>query len=248
MIALLNDAHRWNLSEEEQQQYATEVAHFVPEDCQDQMAEQIITNYHADHKVIEQLRTIDHPQHDAGWAVWMSRAAGIIRQAGFAWSNDPAIDTEDLAQIAQVELIRSISSFTYHSRLSTWTYRVVVRSIQRFVRDSKAGKRGTRPDSLDHTADLDVPLSETDQPESQAAANVLAARTLAILAEHNNRLALIFKLWAIQDQRIEEIAEVVRLHPSRVRTLLKQARDILLAHPDMRDWRSDERHPDENAQ
>lgn len=248
MIALLNDANGWNLREEEQQQYATEIVHFVAEDYQEPMLRQIITNYHADHEAVEQLRTLDHPQHDAGWTTWMGRVTGIIRQAGFGWSNDPAVDPEDLAQIAQVELIRSISSFTYHSRLSTWSYRVVVRSIQRFVRDSKAGKRGTRPDSLDHAADLDAPLSEADQPETQAAANVLAERTLAILAAHNPRLALIFRLWAIHDQRIDEIAEVVRLHPSRVRALLKQARTILLAHRDMQGWRPDAQPGDPGAQ
>lgn len=248
MIALLSHTNSWNLSEEEQQQYATEIAHLIPDECQEQMLQRMIINYHADHEVIVQLRTMQHPQHDARWNTWIGRIAGIIRQAGFGWSNDPAIDIEDLAQIAQVELIRSIDGFAYQSRFSTWSYRVVVRSIQRFVRDSKAGKRGTRPDSLDHTANRDAPLRETDQPESQAAANVLAAHTLAILAQHNDRLALIFKLWAIQDQRIEEIAEVVRLHPSRVRALLKQARTILLTHPDMQGWRPDQQHPDADTQ
>lgn len=248
MIALLNDANGWNLSEEEQQQYATEVVYFVAEDCQESLLRQIITYYHADHAMVEQLRTLDHPQHNAEWTAWVGRVVGIIRQAGFAWSNDPAVDPEDLAQIAQVELVRSISSFTYQSRLSTWIYRVVVRSLQRFVRDSKASKRNTRPASLDRAADLDAPLSEADQPESQASANVLAERTLAILAEHNPRLALIFRLWAIHDRRIDEIAEVVRLHPSRVRALLKQARTILLAHPDMQGWRPDDQPGDEDTQ
>lgn len=233
MIDLLNHTYSWKLSEEEQQQYATEIVHFVHEDAQDALLQQIILNYHADHEVIAQLRSVDHPKHNTQWTELIGRVSGIIRQAGFSWSNDPAIDTEDLAQLAQVELIRSIGGFTYQSRFSTWTYRVVVRSIQRFVRDSKAGKRATRPDSLSQTAALNVPLNEAEQPENQVAATALTAHMLTTLAERDERLALIFNLWAIHDQRIEEIAEIVKLHPSRVRTLLKQARTILQTHADL---------------
>lgn len=234
MIALLSDTYSWNLSEEEQQQYATEIAHFVPEDAQEELLQRIIHNYHADHEVVEQLRTRDHPQHDTRWSEWIGQVAGIILHAGFTWSSDPATDIEDLAQIAQIELIRSIGAFTYQSRFSTWSYRVVVRSIQRFLRDNKASKRVQRSESLNQTAALAVPLKEADQPENQATANVLVARTLAILAEHHDqRLALIFNLWAFHDRPIDEIAEVVRLSPSRVRVLLSRARKILQTHTDL---------------
>jgi RNA polymerase sigma factor (sigma-70 family) len=174
------------------------------------------------------------------WTSWMAQVLLILRKAGLDWSSDMLFDGEDLAQIARIELVRAIASFHYASRFSTWAHQVIVRSVQRAIRDRQALKRAIRPASLDQLPHVDASIGDAEHPESAAAARVLAERIAAVLEEQaDQRLARIFHLWAVADLRVEEIGKIVHLHPSRVRALLLQARQILRDAPEIQSWRED---------
>lgn len=237
MLALLNREKDWRLSEAEQQAYLAALVGRISDTCDDTKLQAIITNYYLDHVLVEALGDQDHPQHDVVWSAWMNQTVGILRQARLAWSNDASIDEDDLVQVAQAELVTAIGSFNYASRFKTWAYRVVIWSVQRKYRALRARKRLIRPDYIDQSAGMDVPVDESTHPDVVTSAHLLAEQVDAILsAQPDKRLKLIFRLWAQEERSVKEISAIVHLHSSRVRVLLRQARQILQNDPRIRTW------------
>jgi RNA polymerase sigma factor (sigma-70 family) len=230
----------WRLDQHEQERYATDIQPYIPANCTQDQLRKIVTNYHADHTLVEALRDRRHQRYEAEWMSWVAQVLPILRRAGLDWSSDLLFDDEDLAQIARTELVRAINSFHYASRLSTWAHQVIVQSVRRAIRDRQALKRAIRPDSLEQIRHVDASIGDAEHPESAAAARVLVERIAAVLEERaDRRLAHMFHLWVVADLRIEEIGKIVHLHPSRVRALLLQARQILCDAPEIQSWRED---------
>jgi RNA polymerase sigma factor (sigma-70 family) len=237
VIAALSTERGWNLSSDDSTRYLLALRRFLPETCTASELRRICGYYHADHQFVEALCKSNHPLHNDLWIAWIAQAAQILRSAGLAWSTDTAVDCEDLAQIAQMALVVSLPTFTYRSRFSTWAHTVVVQSVQRHIRDSLAKKRAQRPDSLDAMPEFDTQACDEEQPEQQAVTNALRDQVNAILIqEGDERLAQIFARWAVADQTTIEIGSLVHLHPSRVRTLLSEARTLLKQHPTIQTW------------
>ena len=167
----------------------------------------------------------------------MNHTIGILHYRGLAWSQDVMLNEHDLVQVAQAELAIAIDSFSYASRFKTWAYRVIIWSVQRKLRDLKARKRGESPAYIDQSTGMDVPVDESMQPDSIVSARLLAEQVDAILAaQPDKRLETIFRLWAHEERSVREIGALIHLHPSRVRVLLKQARQILQSHPSIQLW------------
>ncbi|MDQ2998922.1 MAG: sigma-70 family RNA polymerase sigma factor, partial [Chloroflexota bacterium] len=191
--------------------------------------------------LVQALLRREHAGHDAAWMVWFGHVLAILRHAGLAWSNDASIDLEDLAQVARAELARALPSFRYASRFSTWAHQVIVQSTQRYIRDRQALKRAGRPDSLEQLLAEEQPVIDKEQPDAEAEARVLAALIDTILsAQPDQRFAIIFRLWAQHDMRVEEIGQRVQLSPSQVRVLLKRIRELLQQHPSITTWEDDQ--------
>ncbi|MCG8352901.1 MAG: sigma-70 family RNA polymerase sigma factor [Chloroflexales bacterium] len=241
LLSSLDHELDWRLSDNEQKSYITAILPFFSEDASDTRLRQTLIAYHEDHALVESLRAREHTQSEANWSAWSKQVIAILHHAGLLWSSDFAVDAEDLAQIAQMELIRSLASFRYSSRFSTWAYQVIVRSVQRHLRNAKAQKRAARPESLDQLpADIDIEQANDENPTTLAEVHTLAAQIEAILTDYaGQRLARIFQLWASADLSAEEIGRRVKLSPSRVRTLLAQAREHLRQHPQIRAWLED---------
>jgi RNA polymerase sigma factor (sigma-70 family) len=237
VIAALSTERGWNLSTDDITRYLLALRRFLPETCAASELRQICGYYHADHQFVEALGRSNHPLHNDLWIAWLAQAAQILHSAGLAWSTDTAVDYEDLAQIAQMALVVSLPKFAYRSSFSTWAHTVVVQSVQRHIRDSYAQKRAQRPDSLDAMPEFDAPACDADQPERQAITIDLLDQINAIFAHKGEaRLARIFYLWAIADHTTTDIGSLIHLHPSRVRTLLSQARILLKQHPTIQAW------------
>jgi RNA polymerase sigma-70 factor (ECF subfamily) len=230
------------LSDDEQKSYISALLPLLSDDVSDTRLRQTLIAYHADHALVESLRARGHMQSEANWNAWSKQVIAILQRAGLLWSSDFAVDSEDLAQIAQMELIRSLASFRYNSRFSTWAYQVVVRGVQRHLRNARAQKRAARPESLDQLpADIEIKQDNLENPITLAEAHTLAEQIAAILTDYaDQRLAQIFQLWANADLSAEEIGRRVKLSPSRVRTLLAQAREHLRQHPQIRAWLDDD--------
>ncbi|WP_129633782.1 sigma-70 family RNA polymerase sigma factor [Candidatus Oscillochloris fontis] len=195
--------------------------------------------YHANHALVEALRDHGHPAHDDQWLFWTQRVVAILCKLRMNWSSDAAVDVDDLNQKAQFALFTSLPSFNYQSSLDTWVRSVVVNTINRYVRDSLAQKRAQRPESLDGLPDGDLSDEDTNDDPAQSMLNqILVDQTREILFEYGGqRLVLMFFWHTMKLHTTTEIAQMVNLHPSRVRALLKDARQMLRDHPLMRAWR-----------
>lgn len=239
-VAVCDSQLGWHLDEANRQAYAASLASLVSWDLSDERLQEIIVNYHADHALVAALRDATHHGHEEAWRGWMERVMAVVRANGFAWSSDSAIGSDDLGQIAYIELVRALPSYRYQSRFSTWAYKVVVQSMKRHLRFSRAGKRAERPDSLNRLPEADAPLDSMEL-DSEPLGRLLQERIAAILARQpDQRLTTIFHLWAVQDTHIDDIGSIVQLHPSRVRALLLQIRQLLRGHPELRAWRKAE--------
>jgi RNA polymerase sigma factor (sigma-70 family) len=237
IIERCNVELHWGLDQAARERYARALAYVADPETSAAQARVIAVNYHADHQQVLLLRDAHHPAHDGAWQAWAGQVLAVLRSADLAWSSDGAIDVEDLAQIGRAELARALPTFRYHSRFSSWAYRVVVQALHRHVRDSQASKRAIRPDSLDQLiASAQLPATD-ERPEQHAEARDLQRLVWQVLgSQQDKRLASMFELSALNDKRASEIGALMQLSPSRVRALLQHCRSLLQADPSIRAW------------
>lgn len=239
LLSMLDRAFGWQLDGQTIHRYRSALASLLPPDCSDMLLRRVIINYHSDHALLHALRDQTQPQHVEAWRSWMDQARRILQRNGLAWSSDGAVDSDDLVQVAHAELVRALPSFRYTSRFSTWAYQVIVQSVQRELRNSQAQKRAVRPDPLEAAAPV-LLFDERERPEQHATAALLIDQSLAVLAHGGDaRLKRIFLLCVVADMRPEDVAPVLRLHPSRIRALLGEARQLLQNDPTLRLWNVD---------
>lgn len=238
VVATLDDEHSWRLDAAERRAYAAALARLAPPTAAADQLRQVALHYHQDHRQVQTLAQAADPRHDDAWRGWVAQVLPILRHAGLSWTDDAAIDADDLAQVARAALVRALPGFRYASRFSTWSRQVVVQCVQRYLRDLHALKRAARPYSLDHDpARFDLALHDAAHPETLAHAQVLADMIDAVLGEQpDRRLATIFRLWAIDDLRVEEIGRRIQLSPAQVRALLQRCRQMLRHDPRIRAW------------
>ena len=236
-----NAALRWEIDAAQRQCYAAAMNTFLADDATDDQLRDTAANYHADHAMVAALRDQAARSHDHLWEQWMRQVLQVLRRAGLAWSSDGAIDSDDLAQIARVELVRALPGYRYQSRFTIWASRVVVQSVRRHLRDSQRAKRAVRPESLDQIAEADAPLDLFNTTESNVHARVLYDMIMAILAEQpDQRWRYLFHLAAVEDLRVAEIGALVQLSQPRVRALLQQIRQLLQQNPAIEAWQAAE--------
>ena len=239
VVAMLDDEQAWQLGAAERHAYTSALARLVPGSATADQLRQVALYYHLDHRQVQALAHTADAHHHEAWRAWVAQVLPILHHAGLAQTDDAAIDADDLAQVARAALARALPNFRYASRFSTWSRQVVVQSIQRYLRDMRALKRAARPLSLDHDARFDAPLDAAAHPETLAHARLLADLIEAVLREQPDaRLALIFRLWAIDDLRVEEIGRRIRLSQPQVRSLLQRCREMLRHDPRISTWLS----------
>lgn len=239
-VAALNADLQWRLTDEQQRNYARVITSYIPDSCSDSQLERIAIAYHADHEQVAALRDPQHPKHHEKWQEWQRDVVRIIRHHGFAQPDGTLASLEELTQEALTALSQSLASFGFRSRLSTWAYTTVGRNAQRYLKMLAAAKRTAAIESLDDERGAAVRLIDSSRVESGAELQALQAIIHGVLAEQGNeRLAMIFRLWAQEDLRLADIGQRVGLSPGRVSVLIEQARNMLHQHPELRAWMTD---------
>jgi RNA polymerase sigma factor (sigma-70 family) len=237
ILAALNEELGWQLDPKQQQAYVLLLSEFLPDTASDATLRTRIEHVHADHALVRALRDAVDPKHDAAWTTWSAHAVRIAQHHAFGAADDPLVDANDLAQLALEELAHALPSFRHASRFSTWAYTVIARRVQRYVRDSRAAKRAGRPTSLDDQSVASHVIIEAATVEAPAEANALLDLIMDVLSrEADERLARIFYLWAVDDQRLAQIGQQLHLSTGRISVLIEQAQQILLHSPAMLDW------------
>jgi len=188
----------------------------------------VIGNLRRDSSVVEAMRCGEQLGHSEAWTEWFGQVRAILHHAGLDWTRDDALDLDDLAQIALLELTRSLPSYRYGSRFSTWAYQVITRGVQRHLRDMAAKKRAGEIDRGTDPRELAIPVSEGELPENQVRDQVLAALVQEELrAAMGPRNAEVFRLWARDDLSVEMIGRRVGLSTARIHAIIAQARKHL---------------------
>ena len=239
IVEALNVERDWHLTLAKEAAYVTAVAPLA-EIAGESTLQHLVENYHQDHVLVQALQDVSHPQHDAAWATVRANILPVLRYAGLAQSAHPSVDLEDIAQVALDELMKSVGTFRFESRFSTWSYMVVIRRGRRLLRDLAASKRSGTSVPLEYAEAIAASSSSATDPEMVAAGRELSDLINAVLAEAGGpRLAHIFQLWFEEDLRLVDIGRQVGLGVARVSALLEQARQILRAHPDIQAWNHD---------
>lgn len=233
-IAELSEREGWSLTNAQMSAYAAQVVANVPSASLTSQLEQVVRYFHRDHKLYQALRDESSTDHLAAWA-WVQRE--IIRTAqikGLGWSRDRSVEVGDLAQTVQVEVARALPDYRFESSLRTWIQGITVRRLRRFHRDSLAAKRAVFPESLDAASEH---LIEWHEFEPEVLARALLSEIVRVLNRSGDaRYAKILHLHLIDDRSAQEIGERVKLHPSRVRALLKIALTLLKEDMTLREW------------
>jgi RNA polymerase sigma factor (sigma-70 family) len=234
----LNQQEGWNLDAAAQEHYVREISARNPHERLGKRSEQIVRNYHQDHWQLQALTDPHRSDHPDAWAQVQNHILVAARRHNLTSLRDTAMGTDDIVQIVQAEIVRSLPSYRYESSFRTWVFSVTTRRLQRLLRDGGAEKRAIQPDSID-TIEDELIDPEGIEPVANARALLQQIEQILIRAE-GPRLARIFRLHGHDDRTVEEIGRFVHLHPSRVRVLLARAREILQADPTITTWKHQE--------
>jgi RNA polymerase sigma factor (sigma-70 family) len=197
----------------------------------------MVMYYHREHTLVQAMRNCADPRHDMIWQQQIQKVIGILHRQGFAWSKDAAIDIDDLAQIALLELVHALPTYHYTSCFSTWAYAVIVRRMKRHLRDRSALKRSGNAVSLNTNCETTVPVATAEQPETIAEGHIFADLIYEVLARQQGmQVAEIFQMWANDDIKLAHIGEHVQCSSSWTRALLNKARTSLQQHPGIQAW------------
>ncbi|GAB4212366.1 MAG: hypothetical protein OHK0022_48050 [Roseiflexaceae bacterium] len=241
MIGTLDQHWGWNLDEAARQRYLEKLLTLVPDDYSDTLLQQMIQNYHLDHQRVDALQDTSHPDHQAAWEEAGQRAMLTLKGNGFSNYANGALDFDDLLQIALMDLSASLERFRYGSRLATWLHIVTLNSARRTLRMQRAARRAGITIPLGHPATEELTIPTTAQPEAMTDYQMLLGLIAAVLqANPDKRLLHIFRLWAIEDQRLTDIGEIMKLSKSRVSTLLDEIRRITGEHLRQQGWSNEE--------
>jgi RNA polymerase sigma factor (sigma-70 family) len=237
VILMLNLRERWGLTDEEIDTYVEQITDQVPHAILATSLEIVASHFHADHKLVAALRNEQNPDHGAVWKKITSDITRIIRFKNLDRSPDRAVELTDVIQVAQVELARAIGNYHYKSSLRTWLQSVTIQRLRRYHRDNSAAKRSAQLEPLEDATEQ----VEGESIEPQIMASELEAEIQRKLsAQQGERVARIFHMRMIDELSAQEVGERVNLHPSRVRTLLRLALELLKNDADIRSWNSEE--------
>jgi RNA polymerase sigma-70 factor (ECF subfamily) len=146
--------------------------------------------------------------------------------------HNPA-DAADMTQEAFIRLMRSLGTYRGETKFTTWLYRLVTNICLDGLR-----RRGQPVDSLDEApsaAGDDAPsvgerLADTDrwtQPETELELRESATQVRAALAALPTPQRLALTLHYFEDQRYEDIAEVMNLPLNTVKSHIRRGKERL---------------------
>lgn len=233
----MNAEMEWTLDADQQQIYVSALLEHLGDSDSETNLRRMVMNYHLDHVLLQALQDRQSLRHEVVWADVVDQVVRMVIHQRHGQATEVLMDVEDLSQIALEALLQALPSFHYASRFSTWTYSVIARSIQRYVRHLRAAKRHGHVESAEQHPELNTWPAKDEEPEAKSEASALAALIETVLTElAGDRLARIFRLSVSTDQRLSEIGRQVQLSPSRVSVLIEQARQLLQQSPEIQAW------------
>lgn len=245
LVGLLDAEHGWGLTQQMRKRYAEQIIIYCTDSAgrTDAQLSSTLQYYHKEHELVEALRDPAHPDHADRWDEWTRQCLRILaaKIAGAQLSDAGAVSLEDLAQEANLDLWRGLARFSYQSSFHTWAFTVIAHCVARHYRALLTQKRGALApaQSLDSMLAVGDTFQDQAMPSLDALARgtILAATIAHILSQHpDQRLPIIFQLWANEEQTLRTIGEQLHLSPARVHALLKQAIALLQKELALQGW------------
>jgi RNA polymerase sigma factor (sigma-70 family) len=138
-------------------------------------------------------------------------------------------DAQEITQDVFVSVHLSMGKFNYEAKLSTWMYRITINKSLDFIKSKKRNKRFGLFTSLffDNTNEPKHEISEFNHPGVQLEQKEALQRIFSVLntLPENQKTALI--LFKIEKQSLQEIAEIMKLQPKAVESLIFRAKENL---------------------
>lgn len=138
-------------------------------------------------------------------------------------------DAQEITQDVFVSVHLSMGKFNYESKLSTWIYRITINKSLDFIKSRKRKKRFGVLSSLffDKTNEPKLELSDFNHPGVQLEQKEALLRIFSVLntLPENQKTALI--LFKIEKQTLLEIAEIMKIQPKAVESLIYRAKENL---------------------
>jgi RNA polymerase sigma factor (sigma-70 family) len=235
----LNAACNWHLDERTQQDYVANLLAYVSVGkVEEQRLKKQVDCYHQDHETVGTLRDQGHEQHHETLTQWLDAILRILQREGLVqWAervDHPLWTRDDLVQIAALEIFKSLPTYRYQSRLSSWIHSVICRSVQSTIKRKK-----TLPMvSLEGHPEIEQATSEAEQPEQMALDNTLEELLSQILQrDFSTQAQAIFRLRG-EGYSLRKIAERTATTPWFVRKTLEQLRARLTSgqYPEIARW------------
>lgn len=144
---------------------------------------------------------------------------------GFLFNKE---DSEDLAQEIFVEVYQGIKNFKEESKLSTWLYRIAINRSIDFLRKKKRKKRfgnitgffGNDWKNINTSDNSFNPHETMEENEKLAILNI----AISELPQNQN---IAFRLNKFEGLAGKQVAEIMKITPSAVESLLHRAKNNL---------------------
>lgn len=250
-VERMNQDQNWLLTPNEVQAYAEVISHLIPTGYSNAQVNPILRNYHADHRLVEALRTSSYPSSQMAWGeITQTVKSIVVMKIENGHIPVSSSDLDDLVQLALVEIFENIHRFGYRSRFLTWVFAIVGNTLTSFYRTQSTKKRAMEPLSLS----LEVIGLVEDIPKEEEGLYVRAENEAItklamqiLIAQPDARLVPIFYLSVFEDRTLREISAQFSLSLGRVHALLQRAIAILRKDPSLLEWFDEVDTPDSMA-
>jgi RNA polymerase sigma-70 factor (ECF subfamily) len=128
-------------------------------------------------------------------------------------------DANDVAQIVFLKVAEHLDEYDSRFKFFSWIYRIAVNESLNLLR------RNGREEALDE--EIDLPGSESAEPERQASAAQVAARIRSALMKMSPNDRVVLTLRHFSECSYEEIGQILDLDPKTVKSRLFEARQRL---------------------
>jgi RNA polymerase sigma-70 factor, ECF subfamily len=128
-------------------------------------------------------------------------------------------DANDVAQIVFLKVAAHLDEYDPRFKFFSWIYRIAVNESLNLLR------RNGREEALDE--DVDLPGSESAEPERQASAAQVATRIRSALMTMSPNDRVVLTLRHFSECSYEEIGQILDLDPKTVKSRLFEARQRL---------------------
>jgi RNA polymerase sigma-70 factor, ECF subfamily len=128
-------------------------------------------------------------------------------------------DANDIAQIVFLKVAEHLDEYDPQYKFFSWIYRIAVNESLNLLR------RNGREEALDE--EIDLPGSESAEPERQASAAQVASRIRSALMKMSPNDRVVLTLRHFSECSYEEIGQILDLDPKTVKSRLFEARQRL---------------------